>query len=322
MKKIYIIYNYWELFISLILLNGENKGNENILIINNEKIDKRVLRKIKNKYKVKEFHFFSNIFIKFLTYYFKLYIYLPLKLKKYKNQEKEILTFSDQEVISRFFIKSKQDLILYEHGIINYENNFTGVIQKVKKIFFGMEKPYGRNKYVKKIFLKFPDKAPDDIKNKVKKLDIDELIGKLNWNSKVEILHIFDIDIKLEKKIIILLTQPLEIKTCSEREKKEIYKKIYNEYSCEYTVYIKPHPLEKTNYKYLTDKILNKNFPIELFLFNNIIPNKIVTLFSSGCFSFIGKCDVDFLGTAKFENIYKKRPIESIFYKKGIIYEK
>lgn len=317
MKRIYIVYNYWELLIA-ILLAYKNKEKDNIFLINTNEIEKSILEKLETRYQVEKFRFSSSKIQKFLLYYFRLYIYLPIRLKKY-GQKIDVVTFSDQEIISRYFIKNKQNINLYEHGIVNYQKEFKGIIQKIKQVIFCMEKPYGRNEYVKNIFLKFPEKSPKDIEAKVKKLDIDKLINNLDFKSKDEILQIFNFNIKIrEKNTALLLTQPLEIKTCNEKEKKEIYQKIYDKYSKHYTVYIKPHPLEKTDYSFLTTKILNKSFPIELFLFDKLIPNKIITLFSSGCFSFMGKSDIDFLGTKEYEKIYKKRKIEPCFYKKGI----
>lgn len=316
MKRVYIVYNYWELLISLILAY-QNQEKENIFFLNSTKISKSIILNLQNKYQVEKFKFSSSRIIKFFSYYFKLYIYLPIRLKKY-DKKIEITAFSDQEIISRYFIKNKNYINLYEHGIINYQSDFKDVVQKIKKIIFHMEKPYGRNKYVKNIFLKFPEKSPKDIKDKVKKLDIDKFIDNLTPTSKENILQIFDFNIKFpEKEIALLLTQPLEIKTCSEKEKKEIYQRIYEKYSKKYIVYIKPHPLEKTDYNFLTTNILNKDFPIELFLFEKLIPSKVITLFSSGCFSFINKCDVDFLGTKVYKKIYEKRKIEPCFYKSG-----
>lgn len=318
MKKIYIIYNYWELFLSLILIHSCNKNYNNILFINIEKFDKVIIEKIEKKYQVKKFDFLSNKIIKFFSYYFKLIVYLPLKIKQYINEELEIIAFSDQEIIARYFIKNKKNIILYEHGIVNYQDEFKDLTQKIKQKIFQMEKPYGRNKYIKNIFLKFPEKAPEDIRKKVKKLNAEKLIENLSMTSKKEILDIFSLNLEMnEENIALLLTQPLEIKTCSEKEKKRIYEKIYEKYSKDYTVYIKPHPLEKTDYTYLTDKVLGRKFPIELFLINNVNLKKVITLFSSGCFDFINKCDVDFLGTTEFKEIYQKRKINSNFYKKG-----
>ena len=42
--NIYIIYNYWELFLSLIILE-QNKLEDNILIISGNEIDSEILMK-------------------------------------------------------------------------------------------------------------------------------------------------------------------------------------------------------------------------------------------------------------------------------------
>ena len=69
--NIYIIYNYWELLLSLIILE-QSKSKDNILIISGNEIDNEILIKLEKYYKFIKFNFKSNKFIKLFTFYYKI----------------------------------------------------------------------------------------------------------------------------------------------------------------------------------------------------------------------------------------------------------
>ena len=144
-----------------------------------------------------------------------------------------------------------------------------------------MEKPYGRNEYVKNIFLRGSGEIPEDIKKKVKIIDIKKIWNQLNLDSQSRILNIFGLDIEklklVETRDTILFTQPFsEDKIISENEKIELYRKIIEKYN-KNSLMIKVHPREKTEY----DKI-----------FKNV-----VTISSTAVSVFLKSSDIDFYGS-------------------------
>ena len=111
----------------------------------------------------------------------------------------------------------------------------------------------------------------------------------------------------------VILTQPLEIVGCTIEKKLEIYSEILEQYSNE-KIYIKPHPLENMgDYKKFNREILSSDFPIELLLLKGKNIKRVVTIYSSSVSSFVGVCDVIFLGLPKYRkfiNIKEEHPYE------------
>lgn len=318
--NIYIVNNVWEVFISLVDLVNR-KEEKSVFLLNESVIDKKIIKNLKKEFEVISYNFSENKIKKFILFLFRKKIYIPFLISKLKIEKCRIVSFSDQDVVTRYFLDRKMYIELYEHGIINYKNEFSSFSQKIKKNIFFMEKPYGRNKYVKYVYLKFPEKAPEDIKEKVKKLDLEKWIEKISDKEKRKILEIFEaskLNNSIGKNVAILLTQPLEIKRCTLEEKKKIYQDIYKKYSKNYQVYIKSHPLEKTEYTFIVskEKIINGILPIEIFLLMSEKTKLMITLYSSGVFSFEGISNIHFLGTEYLKNFkgerYKRKIIERI----------
>lgn len=308
--NLYIIYNYWEILLSLLVLE-KNKDRNNILLIVENEIEEDLLRRIEKKYKVLRFNIKPNKFSKFLTYYYKINYQFPKKIGQFLSNIERIISFSDQDVITRYFIKNKKYIDLFEHGVINYQTEFDGIEQKIKRIIFKMEKPYGRSKYVKNIFLRGSGKIPEDIKNKVKIIDLKELWNQLDFSSRNKILNVFGLDVEklkiIETKNIILFTQPFsEDKVISEDEKIDLYKKIIKDYDRKSLV-IKAHPREKTEYNKIFEDImvLENTFPAELLLLNEFKFEKVVTISSTAVSVFFNKSEIDFYGSEVHPKILK-----------------
>lgn len=107
-----------------------------------------------------------------------------------------------------------------------------------------------------------------------------------------------------------MITQPLsEDNILSEEEKINIYNNILRERNIK-KVYIKPHPREKTDYsKVLKDikvVIIEKEFPIEIFMLLNMELKKVITLFSTAILSLRDKYDVEFIGTKDYKVLYDR----------------
>ena len=320
--NIYIIYNYWELFLSLIILK-QNKAEESILIIIGNEIDKEILIKLKKNYNFIKFNFRTNKFIKFLTFYYKINYFLPRKLNSILVQVKRIISFSDQDVVTRYFIKNKKFIDLYEHGSVNYQEDFDNLIQKIKNKILGMEKPYGRSKYVKNIYLRGTGKIPKDIENKVILIDIEYLWDFIEEKSKDEIFKIFGLNSqeieKIRSKKIILFTQPFsEDKILTEKEKVELYKDIIANYDVT-KLLIKSHPREKTNYRKEFPKItvIDQRIPSELLLFTKAEFSRVITVFSTSISIFLKSSEVDFYGTEVHPKLLKYYGNLDFFFKKN-----
>ena len=110
--NIYIIYNYWELLLSLILIGQENNKNNLLIVVENE-IDKKIIDRLKKNYEIEQFNFSTNRFLRFVLYYYKVHYLLPKKLKKFLKNIEEINSFSDQDAITRYFIMNKKYINLY-----------------------------------------------------------------------------------------------------------------------------------------------------------------------------------------------------------------
>lgn len=309
--KVYVVSNYWELFVSLILIKDiERKDYLIVMNIANFKNNEKLLKNLSEKVNIEFFSFQHNAIKKFLLYYIRIHYTIPKKLKKYLQNTEKVVSFSDQDVITRYFIKNGKEIILYEHGVINYVEYFGGIVQIVKKIIFGMKQPYGREKFVKEVYLKFPERAPLDIKEKVKFFDLVSLINALDEKEVENIYNLFGKEINIEEGSTVIMTQPLEIIGCTVEKKIEIYSEILEKYSNE-KVYIKPHPLENMdNYRELNKTILYPDFPIELLILKGKSLKRVVTIYSSSVSSFIGVCDVIFLGTNKYKELFE---LEQVF---------
>ena len=257
------------------------------------------------------------------TFYYKINYFLPKKLNSILINSRRIISFSDQDVVTRYFIKNKKNIDLYEHGSVNYQENFDDLTQKIKSKIFGMEKPYGRNKYIKNIYLRGTGKIPKDIEDKVVLIDIEYLWSLIEKESEDRIFEIFGLDSEEIKKVrskeIILFTQPFsEDNVLSEKEKIELYKHIIENYNIE-KLLIKSHPREKTNYKKEFPKItvIDQRIPSELLLFTKANFSRVVTVFSTSISIFLKKSEVDFYGTEAHPKLFKYYGNVDFFFKKN-----
>jgi hypothetical protein len=125
--------------------------------------------------------------------------------------------------------------------------------------------------------------------HKGKKLDLSKMQKNLSKKEKEDLLATFlkekSIEIK-DSKNLLLITQPLsEDRVLSENSKVKVYKTLLDKYAKNYTVYIKTHPRETTNYKSMLHYEfveIPRSFPLEFLDFmDNINFDLGITLFSS-----------------------------------------
>lgn len=319
-KKILIdcMYNK-EIFISLI----EYFSNKNVILFLRESsyVERKILENIKTKIKDEQLIIYtlrnSSILKKICSKLLEWKI--TLKIKRVLSI-KQAIFFREGSILFNQ-LKKNNKIFLYEHGLINYqktEEMFHGkkitLFNKIILKCFGESiSSYGRDKNVEKIYLFNPEKAPFDIKEKVKKLDLRKKWENLKKEDKENIINIFgleDLNKEEYEGKIILLTQPLsEQKLISEEEKLQIYSKIIENYS-EKEIVIKVHPREKTNYsKYFKCQILSNEFPIEILELENIRFKKAITLYSTAINSFNYEIEKEILGTEISENLKKSRGV-------------
>lgn len=217
---------------------------------------------------------------------------------------KKVEIYGNDDLSYSYF--KRKGYILIEDGLINYQKkikfNKIDIIKKIIKLENPFYQSFGYSKNVKNIYLTGLAPIPNEIKDKVKLINLKELWNKKAKREKNEILNIFGFNDKiienLKNKNEILYTQPLsEDAVITETEKIDIYAKIIKNYKKE-TLVIKQHPREKTDYKkiFTNVEVLNQVFPAELFNLLDIKFKKAITLFSTAALS-DKNIKVDFYGT-------------------------
>ncbi|MGB5116736.1 MAG: glycosyltransferase family 52 [Providencia rettgeri] len=311
-KNVFICKTTWEHFITLLICaNLYNKSKKKSIIIIEQAIENdsffEKIEKLDYFNECIRISLIQNKMIKFLLFKYRIFYSLKKKLKKLISSTNSINVFVDQSVLSQVFIHSGIQLNLYEHGNGNYLVGAYPNFRILKKIL-GVSPGYGRSKAIKNIFLQYPDKAPEDIKDKVKKLDLQYLFNSLKEEQKKEIFNIFNIpEINPLDNTVLILTQPLsEDRFMSERKKIEIYKNIITNYKNR-KIYIKPHPRDMTNYSsiFKSDNItiFPSTFPIEILNFKNIKFDTAATVCSGSIYNFHYPINVDILGTEEFPEL-------------------
>lgn len=313
-KNIFICKTTWEHFITLLVCANKYNMEQKKSVI----IIEQAAENIPFFEKIKKIEYFDecirvsliqNRIAKFLLFKYRIKFSLKNTLKKFITPIHSINVFVDQSVLSQVFIHNKIKLNLYEHGNGNYLVGAYPNFRLLKKIL-GVSPGYGRSEAIKNIFLQYPEKAPEDIKNKVKKLDLQYLFNSLNERQKNDIFNVFSIpEINIFENTVILLTQPLsEDGFMSETKKIKIYRNAINNYLGK-KIYIKPHPRDKTDYSniFKSDSfvIFPSTFPIEILNFKNIKFDTAVTVCSGSVYNFHYPINVDIIGTEEFPELIK-----------------
>ncbi|WP_272535715.1 MULTISPECIES: glycosyltransferase family 52 [Providencia] len=312
-KNVFVCKTTWEHFITLLVCaNIYNKEKEKSVIIIEKALENSSFFK-----KIIQLEYFSeclqislkqNRILKFILFKYRIKISLNHFLKKFTNNNTSINVFVDQSVISQYFIHKNLKLNLYEHGNGNYLVGAYPNFPILKKIL-GVTPGYGRSNMIENIYLQYPDKAPHDIKDKTKKLDLKNLFNSLTLKQQQEIYNIFDIpEILSSDNNLIILTQPFsEDGFMSESKKIKIYHDIIIKNSNK-KIYIKPHPRDRTDYKKLFKKdiiVFPSSFPIEILNFKNIEFNTAITICSGSIYNFHYPINVEIIGTEDLPELIK-----------------
>lgn len=321
--KIFYVDTAYSLFLGL-LLDGDIANN---LYIFDMSISKNIVEKFRNTYQ------FSKV--EYKTKYGKYWKHYKQNkefdeiLKKIKHID-EIYLQDHLSHSQYLFNNYNYPMILLEDGTLNYDieilkeelnkkeklkiNSFFRriCVEKIPRKY----KRFGLSDKIKKIYLTGILPVPEIIKDKVEIINIETKWNLLSIEKKKEILDIFDINLeklenlKNEKEKILLITQPLsEDNIISEEEKIDIYSNLLKERDIK-KIYIKPHPREKIDYTKVFQNIevviIEKEFPIEIFMLLNMEFKKVITLFSTAALNFKNKYDVEFIGTKDYKALYDK----------------
>ncbi|WP_341659291.1 glycosyltransferase family 52 [Vibrio sp.] len=310
MNDVFVCKTTWELFVTLVMAFKKHKEtNEKTVIIlewaeeNKDYIPK--LRKLKCIQEVEVIKLNQSKIAKGLLFHYRCHFSLKRKLSKYISQEYDINVFVDQSVISQTFIKSGKTLKLFEHGNGNYLVGAYPNYKFIKRVL-GVTEGYGRDESITKIFLQYPEKAPEDIYFKVVSLNIKNDFESIEELQKKEIFGVFDVEGHNLKEGVLLLTQPLsEDGIISESEKLSLYQEFIDKYS---DIIIKPHPRDTTDYnKYLSGdfSIISKSFPIEILNFTDARFDTLCTVCSGSVYNFSYPVNVDIYGTMHSKNMIR-----------------
>lgn len=206
-------------------------------------------------------------------------------------QDAEINLFYNLGLVSSFFLIHFPNnyFRMLEDGFRNY-NPRVGKLKALKRKYI-LKTPMGEgiDDQVKSIEVQHPNELPTRIRHKGKPLNFTEMQESLSISEREELISAFlhgkEIKISGEKNAL-LITQPLsEDRIVKEETKLEIYNELLKKYAKDYTLFIKTHPREITQYKEAIEMPFTeipRSFPLEFLDFLNDIRFDLgITVFSS-----------------------------------------
>lgn len=228
----------------------------------------------------------------------------------------EINLFYNLGLTSSYFISKypNNTIRLVEDGEANYHTKLSFFKVFKRKYILNTFIGEGIDQEVNEIEVQHPEKINSRILHKGKKLELQKMQDGLTPEQSNKILDVFldghGIDFSGSKKLL-LITQPFsEDRYFDEDRKVQLYNELLEPYAAEYTIFIKAHPRELTDYK---NKIvydfvdIPRAFPLEMFnLLKNIRFDIGLTMFSSGINNLNCIDKKIILGMDAFEKIKKK----------------
>ncbi|TWT27719.1 polysialyltransferase family glycosyltransferase [Planomicrobium sp. CPCC 101110] len=296
--NLFVCSTPYHIFVSICLLNSKNeKGifylttHDSLSEKNFNKYKEKLLELenvvevyIRKRDKIKEWMLIEGIIDKFE--------YIKLK-KVIKTSTVYIFPWNPYSLytITNFIYTKSKQLHLVEDGSNLHQYKKPRIIKiMVKKFVYGVKTNFYKDKKLKSILVQYPSKYPDFLKPKLTLLDLNNLMNKLDQELKNKILNVFlstrstnaIASLKNKKNSIIVLSQPLsEDGYLSEKVKIGLYQEIIDRYKNEYSMIIKKHPREKTNYNLENVIELDGEFPSEIFALLNLKFNKAIGICTS-----------------------------------------
>jgi Glycosyltransferase family 52 len=217
-------------------------------------------------------------------------------LSRVINRNKNVIQFVEANSdIQRFdeFIKNSEINLFSNLGLspayflLRYKNNFFRMIEDGEGNYISrigwlqaLKRKYilntvigeGLDEQVREIEVQFPEKLNKRISKKGKRLELKKMERELGAENLEKILGIFMGDIAFRihgKKKLLLITQPLsEDGYMGELQKINLYNTLLTPYADQYSVFVKGHPRELTDYhgklRY-EFTMIPKGFPLEMF---------------------------------------------------------
>lgn len=290
MNQVFVCSTYFHVYVSILkVIYSDRRNTKNLLIINDLTPG---IAKILSRLSEDGFFDFS--------------IQIPFKKieRKIKNEINILPRVFNRNKLIVEFVEANSEILMYNEFIENaeinifpdlghtaayfllkYKNNHIRMVEEGEGAYYlrvsrfkAFKREYllntfiggGLDKEIKEIEVQFPEKLDKRVIQKGRKLALKEMVSKLTNQDRERILKIFMSGIEInidEKKKLLLITQPLEESWMTEEKKIILYNQILSRYSNEYTVFIKPHPRENTDYNGKLDCpiiIIPGDFPLEM----------------------------------------------------------
>lgn len=220
----------------------------------------------------------------------------------------EINIFNNRGGAYNYFVqKFKGSYIrLIEDGLGNYQSLIGKFKAFRRKYIFNLVIGAGHDDEIQEILVQFPEKVVEPaLKPKAKKLELQKMQDSLSEADRERMLNVFLRDFKMsvsgEKKLI-LITQPFPYLDLATKIK--LYNEVLDLYGSEYTIFIKPHPRDQTDYRGINYSFteIPRHFPLEMMnLLKDIQFDLGVTLYSGALHNISGVKEKIFLGKAFME---------------------
>ncbi len=204
---------------------------------------------------------------------------------EYVEANSEILKYDE-------FIRNSEINLHFDSGLVpvyfllKYKNNFIRMLEDGEGNYFprvgnfkAFKRKYilntviggGLDKEIKEIEVQFPENLIKKLKAKGKKFEFKKIQSELSAENKNKIIQLFmrgiDLNFMGDKKLL-LITQPLEAKYMTEETKIELYNRLLDQYGKGYSIFLKPHPRELTDYNGQLNyefSVIPRGFPLEMF---------------------------------------------------------
>ncbi|MFM2629175.1 hypothetical protein AAFX20_17240 [Vibrio chagasii] len=219
----------------------------------------------------------------------------------------KLFLFNDNNKMSRLFRLLFRTYSMVEDGMGNYIEH--RIESKPKQLIrlLSNRKPlsyvFGEKKQCDDIYVIHPDKLPKSVIHKGKKLTLPR---DINIISTVQSCFIFNDNVEINSRTLIIATQPTFKKIKNQLRNNQFFFEVYNKIISEgkrlgFNVVLKLHPKENQgDYFIFKDNgidFLSNKIPLELYLLSNIEKTNIISINSSAG-----------IGMEEFCNIYKLIP--------------
>jgi Glycosyltransferase family 52 len=291
MNQVYVCGTYFHIYLSILkIIYSGNKQAKNLIVINDRTPGiERIFKPLQDSgyfehvvsvpfvsisKKINSSRFFARIINRNKNVI--EFVEANSQLQQYDEfiRLAEINLFSNLGLSPAYFLlRYKNNFFrMIEDGEGNYLSRI-GRLQAFKRKYIlntvigeGLDRP------VREIEVQFPEKLNSRIAKKGKKLELKKMQQELSPENLQSIISIFMGGVKINvegKKKLLLITQPLsEDGHMDEVQKIRLYNTILKPYAKDYSVFVKGHPRELTDYRGKLNydfTMIPQGFPLEMF---------------------------------------------------------